>query len=224
MPERVMMAPSILSADFTDLGAAVRLVQEAGADFIHVDVMDGHYVPNLTIGPPVVKALKRVATVPLDVHLMISNAEVSVDQYLEAGADWITVHVEACEHLHRIVSHIRASGAHPAVSLNPATPIEHIRDVIADVDMVLLMSVNPGFGGQSFIPRTTRRVRMLANMCAEEGVFPLIQVDGGIDLATAPLVVAEGARVLVSGSAVFCADDPARALREIRHAAESAIV
>ncbi len=224
MSDRVLMAPSILSADFTDLGSAVRLVQEGGADYIHVDVMDGHYVPNLTIGPPVVKALKRVATVPLDVHLMITNAESTVEWYLDAGADIVTVHAEACDHLHRVVQTIRSAGARPAVSLNPATPVEHVRDVIGDVDMVLLMSVNPGFGGQSFIERTIVKVRQLAALCAEEGASPLIQVDGGIDESTAPLVAAEGARVLVAGSAVFCADDPVAAMNAIRAAAESALV
>ena len=224
MSDRVLMAPSILSADFTDLGSAVRLVQEGGADYIHVDVMDGHYVPNLTIGPPVVKALKRVATVPLDVHLMITNAESTVEWYLDAGADIVTVHAEACDHLHRVIQTIRAAGARPAVSLNPATPVEHVRDIIGDVDMVLLMSVNPGFGGQSFIERTVAKVRALAALCAEEGASPLIQVDGGIDETTAPLVAAEGARVLVAGSAVFCAKDPVAAMNAIRAAAEGAFM
>ena len=224
MSDRVLMAPSILSADFTELGNAVQLVQEGGADYIHVDVMDGHYVPNLTIGPPVVKALKRVATVPLDVHLMITNAESTVEWYLDAGADIVTVHAEACDHLHRVIQTIRAADARPAVSLNPATPVEHVRDVIGDVDMVLLMSVNPGFGGQSFIERTVAKVRALSTMCAEEGASPLIQVDGGIDESTAPLVATEGARVLVAGSAVFCAEDPVAAMNAIRAAAEDAFM
>lgn len=223
MSERVLMAPSILSADFTDLGSAVRLIQEGGADFVHVDVMDGHFVPNLTIGPPVVKALKRVADIPLDVHLMIDNAEDTVEWYLDAGADWVTVHAEACDHLHRVIQTIRGAGAHPGVSLNPGTPVEVIRDVIGELDMVLVMSVNPGFGGQSFISRSVDRVRRLAAICVEEGVNPLIQVDGGIDPVTAPLVSAAGARCLVAGSAVFCQADPISAMNSIREAAEQVL-
>jgi ribulose-phosphate 3-epimerase len=220
MSERVMIAPSILSADFTDLGAAVHLIQEGGADFVHVDVMDGHFVPNLTIGPPVVKALKRVSTIPLDVHLMIDNAEATVGWYLDAGADWVTVHAEACNHLHRVVQTIKGAGARAGVSLNPGTPVEIVRDVVGELDMVLIMSVNPGFGGQSFITRSVERVRRLAALCLEEGVAPLIQVDGGIDPVTAPQVAEAGARCLVAGSAVFCEEDPVAAMREIREAAE----
>jgi len=220
MSERVMIAPSILSADFTDLGAAVHLIQEGGADFVHVDVMDGHFVPNLTIGPPVVKALKRVSTIPLDVHLMIDNAEATVGWYLDAGADWVTVHAEACNHLHRVVQTIKGAGARAGVSLNPGTPVEIVRDVVGELDMVLIMSVNPGFGGQSFITRSVERVRRLTALCLEEGVAPLIQVDGGIDPVTAPQVAAAGARCLVAGSAVFCDEDPVAAMREIREAAE----
>lgn len=220
MSERVLMAPSILSADFMDLGAAVRLIQDGGADFIHVDVMDGHFVPNLTIGPPVVKALKRVATVPLDVHLMIDNADSAVGWYLDAGADLVTVHAEACDHLHRVVQTIRGAGARAGVSLNPGTPVEALRDIVGEVDLVLIMSVNPGFGGQSFISRSVDRVRRLAALCAEEGVAPLIQVDGGIDPTTAPLVASMGARCLVAGSAVFCQSDPISAMNSIREAAE----
>jgi ribulose-phosphate 3-epimerase len=223
MSDRIMIAPSILSADFTDLGAAVRLIQEGGADFVHVDVMDGHFVPNLTIGPPVVKALKRVATIPLDVHLMIDNAESTVEWYLDAGADWVTVHAEACDHLHRVIQTIRGAGVRAGVSLNPGTPVEALRDVIGELDMVLVMSVNPGFGGQSFIARSVDRVARLAALCADEGVAPLIQVDGGIDPETAPLVAAAGARCLVAGSAVFCQEDPVAAMGAIREAAEAVL-
>lgn len=223
MSERVRMAPSILSADFTKLGEAVRLIQDGGADFVHVDVMDGHFVPNLTIGPPVVKALKKVATVPLDVHLMIDNADATVEWYLDAGADWLTVHAEACDHLHRVIRTIRGAGASAGVSLNPGTPVEVLRDIIGELDMVLVMSVNPGFGGQSFIPRTVDRVSRLARLCADEGVAPLIQVDGGIDTSTAPLVAAAGARCLVAGSAVFCQEDPVSAMNAIREAAEGVL-
>ena len=220
MSERVLIAPSILSADFTDLGAAVRCIQDGGADFVHVDVMDGHFVPNLTIGPPVVKALKRVATLPLDVHLMIDNADSTIGWYLDAGADWVTVHAEACTHLHRVAQTIRSAGSKAGVSLNPATPVEVLRDIIGEIDMVLVMSVNPGFGGQSFIPRSVERIRAVASLCAEEGVSPLIQVDGGIDPATAPLVASAGARCLVAGSAIFCQEDPVAAMSAIREAAD----
>lgn len=223
MSDRILMAPSILSADFTRLGQAVELIAGGGADFIHVDVMDGHFVPNLTIGPPVIKALKRVTDVPLDVHLMIDNADWTVEWYLDAGADWVTVHAEACDHLHRVLQTIRSAGAKAGVSLNPGTPVSAIRDVLGLADMVLLMSVNPGFGGQSFIPRIVEKTRELASLCAREGATPLIQIDGGIDTTTAPLVAAQGARCLVAGSAIFCAEDPVAAMGEIRAAAQSAI-
>ena len=167
MTDRILMAPSILSADFSCLGEAIRSVEEAGADYIHVDVMDGHFVPNLTIGPPVVKALKRVCTAPLDVHLMIDNADTTVEWYLDAGADVLTVHIEACDHIHRVLQSIRAAGASPAVSLNPGTPLDTLAAVLGDVDMILVMSVNPGFGGQSFIPSAVQRVAELSSMCAE---------------------------------------------------------
>jgi len=223
MAETILMAPSVLSADFTALGKAVKGISEGGADFIHVDVMDGHYVQNLTVGPPIVKALKRITATPLDVHLMISNADLTVGWYLDAGADMVTVHVEACDHLHRVLHTIRASGARTGVSLNPATPVESIREVVGVVDMILLMSVNPGFGGQSFIPRTLDKIRALVRLCAEEGATPIIQVDGGIDALTAPLVAQAGARCLVAGNAVFCQEDPVLAMNEIRAAALSAI-
>lgn len=221
--DSVLIAPSVLSADFTRLAEAVETIERGGADLIHVDVMDGHFVPNLTIGPPVVKALKRVSKLPLDVHLMIDNADSTVDWFLDAGADMVTVHVEACTHLHRVLRRIRDHGASPAVSLNPATPVASVRDVLGEVDMVLVMSVNPGFGGQSFISRSVGRVAELAALCAAEGVEPLIQVDGGITTETAPLVSGAGARCLVAGNAVFCTEDPAAAIAAIRNAALSAL-
>jgi ribulose-phosphate 3-epimerase len=219
---RVLMAPSILSADATRLAEAVRAVELAGADWIHVDVMDGHFVPNLTIGPPVVRALKRVTDVPLDVHLMISNPDDTVQWYLEAGADSVSVHVEACRDAHAVLGSIRAAGRKAAITLNPPTPADSVAEYLAEVDMVLVMSVNPGFGGQSFIPESVDKVRRIAEMCAERGASPLIEVDGGIDETTAPLVCAAGARVLVAGNAVFGRPDPGAALRAIRAAGETA--
>jgi len=223
MTDRILMAPSILSADFSNLGEAVTRICVGGADMVHVDVMDGHFVPNLTIGPPVVRALKSATDAPLDVHLMIDNADSAVEWYLDAGADMVTVHVEACTHLDRVLQTIREAGAKAGVSFNPATPVEHARDVLGITDMLLVMSVNPGFGGQAFIPYSVQRVRRLAAMCAEEGVCPLIQVDGGIDPTTAPLVAEAGARVLVAGSAIFGQDDPVAAMNAIRDAAQAAI-
>lgn len=222
MSDRILMAPSILSADFTQLGDAVRLVQEGGSDVVHVDVMDGHFVPNLTIGPPVVAALKRIAEIPLDVHLMIDNVDWTVQWYLDAGADMVSVHPEACTHLHRVLRTIRAAGAKAGAALNPATPVDVLRDVIGELDYVLLMSVNPGFGGQAFIEHTPEKVAGLARLCADAGVEPIIEVDGGIDVRTAPLVAAAGARMLVAGNAVFGASDPVAAVEEIRAAAERA--
>jgi len=218
------MAPSILSADFTRLGEAVALVEAAGADFIHVDVMDGHFVPNLTIGPPVIKALKRITKLPLDVHLMIDNADDTIAWYLDAGADIVVVHAEACNHLHRIVQTIHAAGAQAGVSLNPATPVNVLESIIADLDFVLVMSVNPGFGGQAFIPSSIDKIRDIAALAAANGVRPRIAVDGGIDVRTARLVVEAGADTLIAGSAVFCAPDPGQALRDIRAAAVTKLV
>jgi ribulose-phosphate 3-epimerase len=222
--DRVLMAPSILSADFTRLAEAIALVEAAGADVIHVDVMDGHFVPNLTIGPPVIRSLKRIATVPLDVHLMIDDADTTVQWYLDAGADMVTVHVEACDHLHRVIQAIKAAGAKAGVALNPATPPESLSEVIGDLDLVLVMSVNPGFGGQAFIPGAVHKVRALARMIADTDSCASIEVDGGVDVRTAPLVAEAGARVLVAGNAVFGAADPAQALHDVRAAAEAALV
>lgn len=224
MPERILIAPSILSADFARLADAIAAAEEGGADLIHVDVMDGHFVPNLTIGPPVVAAVKRYATKPVDVHLMIDNVDATIDWYLDAGADIVSVHAEGTNHLHRVVQRIRAAGASPSVTLNPATPVSVLRDILGDVDMVLLMSVNPGFGGQAFIPRSAEKVAELVRLCVDEGVSPLIQVDGGITAETAPVVARAGARCLVAGNAVFGSNDVAAAITRIREAALGAIV
>jgi ribulose-phosphate 3-epimerase len=221
--DRILMSPSLLSADFTRLAEAVALIETAGADFLHVDVMDGHFVPNLTIGPPVIRALKRVATRPLDVHLMIDDADTTVDWYLDAGADWVTVHAEACDHLHRIVQRIHAAGAKAGVALNPATPASVLEEILPELDLVLVMSVNPGFGGQAFIPSAAPKVAAIAAMIAACGSPALIEVDGGVDETTAPLVTAAGARVLVAGNAVFGRRDPASALAGIRDAGQAAL-
>jgi ribulose-phosphate 3-epimerase len=218
MTDRIALAPSILSADFTRLAEAISLVEAAGADVIHLDVMDGHFVPNLTIGPPVIRAVKRVATVPLDVHLMIDDADETVGWYLDAGADMVTVHVEACDHLHRVIQTIHAGGAKAGVALNPATPASSLTEVIADLDLVLVMSVNPGFGGQTFISGVVPKIAQIASAIAASGSRASIEVDGGIDERTAPLVTVAGARILVAGNAIFGAADPARALQAIRAA------
>jgi ribulose-phosphate 3-epimerase len=212
----VRMAPSILSADFTRLGEAVAFAESAGADVIHVDVMDGHFVPNLTIGPPVVRALKRATTLPLDVHLMIDNADDTVAWYLDAGADMVSVHVEACRDLAAVLAAIRAGGAKAGVAVNPATPIASIAGVIADVDYVLVMSVVPGFGGQAFMPAALEKIREVAGMLEACGSGAEIEVDGGIDENTAPLVCAAGARLLVAGNAIFGCPEPAAAMEAIR--------
>lgn len=214
----IQIAPSILSADFANLERDVRMVSEAGADWIHVDVMDGHFVPNLTIGPAHVKMLKRVTDVPLDVHLMIDNPEVQVPWYIEAGADSVTVHVETCDNAVSMLRSIRDAGAKAGISLNPETDPTQLAGLLDLVDMVLVMSVHPGFGGQSFIESSPAKIAAIVEMCKAEGAAPLIEVDGGIGVGTAPLVSAVGADVLVAGSAIFCADDPAVALRGIHDA------
>jgi len=215
----IRIAPSILSADFAALGAAVASVEAAGADLIHVDVMDGHFVPNITIGPLVVRALKRVVTKPLDVHLMISDPDRYVPAFAEAGAAMISVHAEASPHLHRTLHFIRSFGVQAGVALNPATPVSAIEEVAGDLAFVLAMTVNPGFGGQTFIARSESKIRALRAMLDRAGSAAPIEVDGGIDETTAPRVVAAGAEILVAGQAIFGQPDPASALRRIREAA-----
>ncbi len=199
----IRIAPSILSADFAALGLAVQAAEAAGADYIHVDVMDGHFVPNLTLGPPVIAALQRHSRLPLDVHLMIEAPERYLADYARAGAAILTVHVETCPHLHRTVQQIRELGVQPGVTLNPATSLETLREILPFVDQVLVMTVNPGFGGQGFISTMTDKVARLAAMITEAGLEVDIEVDGGIDAETTPAIVAAGARVLVAGTAVF---------------------
>jgi ribulose-phosphate 3-epimerase len=209
---KTLIAPSILSADFGRLAEDVRAVEEAGADWIHVDVMDGRFVPNITIGPLIVSAVRRATKLPIDVHLMIVEPERYVEDFQKAGADWISVHVEASPHLHRTVQQIKALGAKAGVVLNPHTSEESIRHVIGDVDLVLVMSVNPGFGGQSFIPSALPKLRAIRAMIDAAGRDVALEVDGGVSPATAQKVVDAGARVLVAGSAVFGAVKPGETL------------
>ena len=203
MQQPVRIAPSILSADFARLGDEIRAVEAAGADYIHVDVMDGHFVPNLTIGPMVVKAIRPVTRLPLDVHLMISPADAFLDAFAEAGADILTVHPEAGPHLHRSLQRIQALGCRAGVSLNPATPAKMLDYVIDDVDLILVMSVNPGFGGQSFITSQLRKIEAIRKLIDKSGRSIDLEVDGGIDAATAQQAIAAGADVLVAGTATF---------------------
>jgi len=212
----VLVAPSILSADFARLGEEVASVEKAGADWIHVDVMDGRFVPNITIGPPVVKCLRRVTKLPLDVHLMIVEPEKYIDDFAKAGADTITIHVEACTHLHRALCHIRSLGKRASVVLNPSTSEESIRYVLPVLDQVLVMSVNPGFGGQSFIREVLPKIAAIKKMVDAQKLSIDIEVDGGITPETAPEVVAAGANVLVAGSAVFNEKDYAAAIAALR--------
>jgi ribulose-phosphate 3-epimerase len=215
----VLIAPSILSADFAALGAAIAAAERGGADLIHVDVMDGHFVPNITIGVPVVKSIRRVAKVPLDVHLMITDPDKCIDGFAEAGAAMISVHVEVLPHLHRTVHAIKALGAKAGVVLNPATPVAVLEDIAVDVDYVLVMSVNPGFGGQTFIPRSESKVREVRALLDRAGNGAPVEIDGGIDTHNVGRVVSAGARIIVAGSAVFHSPDPERATRELKAAA-----
>jgi ribulose-phosphate 3-epimerase len=220
---KVRIAPSILSADFAALGEAVAAVERGGADLIHVDVMDGHFVPNISIGPPVVKAVRRVASIPLDVHLMITDPDRYIEAFVEAGASMVSVHVEVLPHLHRTVHAIKGLGAKAGVVLNPSTPVGTLEEIAGDVDYVLVMSVNPGFGGQSFIPRSEHKVAAVRALLDRAGNDAPVEIDGGIDHQNIGRVVAAGARIIVAGSAVFHSGDPERATRELKAAAMSAV-
>lgn len=217
----IIIAPSLLSADFARLGQEVAEAQVSGADWIHVDVMDGRFVPNITLGPPIVKAVSAHTTLPLDVHLMIESPERYISNFAAAGAGVITVHAEACVHLHRVVHQIKELGLLAGVAINPGTPASAIREVLDDVDMILVMTVNPGFGGQAFIPNTVRKITQIRQWANEVNPGLRIEVDGGITEATAPLVVQAGADVLVAGNAVFGKSDRAAAITAIRTAGEA---
>src|SRR5690606_16908905 len=212
----VKIAPSILSADFSLLGREVKDVEQAGADYIHIDVMEGHFVPNITIGPLIVEAIRPVTSLHFDVHLMIENPENYIQNFVHAGADYISVHAEACKHLHRTIYQIKETGVRAGVVLNPATPVEMIRDVITDVDLVLLMTVNPGFGGQKFIPNVLKKIEQVRRWRDEQNLSFEIEVDGGVNAETAKLCVEAGADVLVAGSYIFNNKNRAEAIETLR--------
>lgn len=221
--DMIKIAPSILAANFSKLAEEVREVEQAGAELIHIDVMDGHFVPNITMGPIVVEALRPVTGLPLDVHLMISNPDQYVESFAKAGADYITVHVEACPHLHRTIQLIRSFGVKPGVVLNPHTPIESIQHVLEDIDMVLFMTVNPGFGGQKFIHSVVPKIKQLSTIIKAKGLSIEIEIDGGINAETIVPCAEAGATIFVAGSAIYSQVDRSKALQDIKEAGERAI-
>lgn len=216
MLSEALVAPSILSIDYLNIGSELEKIKNA--DFVHFDVMDGVFVPNLSFGPPILKAIKRATNLPLDVHLMIDKPDTRVDAYLDAGADIVTIHYESTNHAHRVIRRIRDRGAKAGIALNPATPVSMLDPLITEVDLVLLMSVDPGFGGQSFIESTIPKIRQLRELCKRYRVSPWIEVDGGIDATNAGKICGAGANILVAGSAVFGRDDCAAAIDAIRDA------
>jgi ribulose-phosphate 3-epimerase len=218
----IELAPSILSADFAHLAEQVARAQEGGATLVHVDVMDGHFVPNITLGPPVVKSLRKVTRLPLDCHLMIENPDEYIPAFADAGADWISVHQEACVHLNRTLQHIRDHGARAGVVINPATPVQSLTEVLEMVDYVLVMSVNPGFGGQKFLPSSLHKMRHLAEIRSQRNLNFRIEVDGGVALDTVVEVVRAGAEILVAGNAVFGKGDPKTNAEQLLKAASEA--
>ncbi|MGB3226151.1 MAG: ribulose-phosphate 3-epimerase [Desulforhopalus sp.] len=223
MKKNIQIAPSILSADFGKLGEEIRAVDQAGCDIIHIDVMDGHFVPNITIGPLVVQAARAVTDKDLDVHLMITDADKYVDAFASAGADWITVHVEACNHLHRTVSRIKELGKKAGVVLNPATSLSTLDYILEEVDLVMLMSVNPGFGGQSFIPSTLEKIRQLRQRIDAKELSVDIEIDGGISEKTVGNVAEAGANIFVAGSAIYGSNDYKQTIKSLRGLAEEGL-
>ncbi len=219
---KVLIAPSVLSANFADLGRDIAAVERGGADLIHVDVMDGHFVPNITIGQPVVRAIKAIAGCPLDVHLMIEEADRYVDDFVGAGADLLSVHIETTPHLHRTIAHIKSLGAKAGAALNPSTPVSSLLDIASDLDFVLVMSVNPGFSGQAFIRQSLDKVRRVRDVLDKAGSSALIEIDGGIDTSNAREAVDAGATILVAGKAIFGAANAETATQTLRTAIETA--
>jgi len=211
-----LVAPSLLAADFSKLPEEISMINESDADWLHLDVMDGRFVPNITFGMFIIEAINRICTKPLDVHLMIEDPGKYVDDFRKAGADVITVHYEACPHLHRTLQQIKDSGAKAGVAINPHTPVQLLDDVLEDLDLVCLMSVNPGFGGQKFIYRTIPKVKQLQEMCAVRNLTPYIEIDGGVGLQNAEKLLQAGANVLVAGSSVFRAEDPPKSIRQLK--------
>jgi ribulose-phosphate 3-epimerase len=218
----ILIAPSILAADFAALGVAIGLAEAGGADLIHVDVMDGHFVPNITIGVPVVRSLKKITKVPLDVHLMIEQPDHFVEDFVRAGAARLSVHLEVLPHLHRTIQFIKSLGAKAGVAINPSTPVAALEEIAGDVDHVLVMSVNPGFGGQTFIPRSESKILAVRSLLDRAGNPAPIEVDGGVDTTNVARLVAAGASILVAGVAIFGAADPSAATRDLRAAAGAA--
>lgn len=213
----IKIAPSILSADFSQLGDEIKKVEAAGADMIHIDVMDGHFVPNLTFGPPVIAALRKVTQLPFDVHLMVKNPQDLIDPFVKAGADIITLHAETSPHLHRLIQNVKELGVKAAVALNPSTPLSTIEEILDELDMILIMSVNPGFGGQKFISSALNKIERLRTLLNERDLAADIQVDGGINEGTAAQVVAAGANILVAGSAIYGSADMARTIQILKN-------
>lgn len=218
----IRIAPSILSADFARLADEIARVERGGADLLHIDVMDGHFVPNLTVGPPVVEALRKVTKLPLDVHLMMTNPDAFVAEFAEAGADYLTVHVETCPHLHRTVQSIKERGVKAGVSVNPATPIGLLEEIARDADLILIMSVNPGFGGQQFIPSSLQKIAQARQLIDRVKSQAALEVDGGVKPDNAGQIIQAGADILVSGSAIFCATDYGAVIAALRAAGQSA--
>ena len=217
----VKIAPSILSADFARLADEVAAVESAGADFLHIDVMDGHFVPNLTVGPPIVESIRKVSSLPLDVHLMITNPDPFISEFARAGATYLTVHTETCPHLHRTIQLIKEHGVKAGVTLNPSTSLTTLEEVIAEADLVLIMSVNPGFGGQNFIPSVLDKISRTRDLIARLGSNALLEVDGGINADNAAAVIKAGAEVLVAGSAIFNSSNYAETIQAFRSAAHT---